>query len=154
MPAADDAVVHTALERGLIERAGATLAPAASPRNDQIATPIRVYLREGRRVTRARSTRSGSVGQAVRAGDAVTPGRTHMQHAQPVLVAHHLMAHVWPLPGDVARLVPGISAPLFPVMAQLGRCVDPRRIAAALGFPTSSKNSIDGTAARLGRRLL
>ena len=99
VPAADDEDVHTALERGLIERAGATLGGklrAGRSRNDQIATLIRVYLREEARhlAGRVLDIAQALVGQAVRAGDAVMPGRTHMQHAQPVLVAHHLLAHV------------------------------------------------------------
>ncbi len=97
VPAADDEDVHTALERGLIERAGATLGGklrAGRSRNDQIATLIRVYLREEARhlAGRVLDIAQALVGQAVRAGDAVMPGRTHMQHAQPVLVAHHLLA--------------------------------------------------------------
>ena len=95
VPSPDDEDVHTALERGLIERAGATLGGklrAGRSRNDQIATLIRVYLREEARhlAGRVLDIAQALVGQAERAGDAVMPGRTHMQHAQPVLVAHHL----------------------------------------------------------------
>ncbi len=42
--------------------------------------------------------------QSEKAGRTVMPGRTHMQHAQPVLLAHQLMTHVWPLLRDVERL--------------------------------------------------
>ena len=89
----------------------------------------------------------------VRAGDAVMPGRTHMQHAQPVLVAHHLLAHVWPLLRDVARLRDwdkraAISPYGSGALAGNTLGMDPRRIAAALGFTDSVENSIDGTAAR------
>ena len=109
VPSPDDEDVHTALERGLIERAGATLGGklrAGRSRNDQIATLIRVYLRQEARhlAGRVLDIAEALIGQASRAGDAVMPGRTHMQHAQPVLVAHHLLAHVWPLLRDVARL--------------------------------------------------
>ena len=45
------------------------------------------------------------LGQAAAAGDAPMPGRTHLQHAQPVLLAHHLLAHAWPLLRDVERWV-------------------------------------------------
>ena len=158
VPAADDEDVHTALERGLIERAGATLGGklrAGRSRNDQIATLIRVYLREEARhlVGRVLDIAQALVGQAVRAGDAVMPGRTHMQHAQPVLVAHHLLAHVWPLLRDVARLRDwdkraAISPYGSGALAGNTLGMDPRRIAAALGFADSVENSIDGTAAR------
>ena len=43
--------------------------------------------------------------QSEKAGRTVMPGRTHMQHAQPVLLAHQLMAHAWPLIRDVQRLI-------------------------------------------------
>ena len=158
VPAADDEDVHTALERGLIERAGATLGGklrAGRSRNDQIATLIRVYLREEARhlAGRVLDIAQALVGQAVRAGDAVMPGRTHMQHAQPVLVAHHLLAHVWPLLRDVARLRDwdkraAISPYGSGALAGNTLGMDPRRIAAALGFSDSVENSIDGTAAR------
>ena len=158
VPAADDEDVHPALERGLIERAGATLGGklrAGRSRNDQIATLIRVYLREEARhlAGRVLDIAQALVGQAVRAGDAVMPGRTHMQHAQPVLVAHHLLAHVWPLLRDVARLRDwdnraAISPYGSGALAGNTLGMDPRRIAAALGFTDSVENSIDGTAAR------
>ena len=158
VPSPDDEDVHTALERGLIDRAGATLGGklrAGRSRNDQIATLIRVYLREEARhlAGRVLDIAQALVGQAERAGDAVMPGRTHMQHAQPVLVAHHLLAHVWPLLRDVARLRDwdkraAISPYGSGALAGNTLGMDPRRIAAALGFTDSVENSIDGTSAR------
>lgn len=158
VPSVDDEDVHTALERGLIERAGATLGGklrAGRSRNDQIATLIRVYLREEARhlAGRVLDIAQALLSQAVRAGDAVMPGRTHMQHAQPVLVAHHLMAHVWPLLRDVARLRDwdkraAISPYGSGALAGNTLGMDPCRIAAALGFSDSVENSIDGTASR------
>ena len=144
VPSPDDEDVHTALERGLIERAGATLGGklrAGRSRNDQIATLIRVYLRQEARhlAGRVLDIAEALIGQASRAGDAVMPGRTHMQHAQPVLVAHHLLAHVWPLLRDVARLGDwdkraAISPYGSGALAGNTLGMDPRRIAAALGF--------------------
>ena len=158
VPSPDDEDVHTALERGLIDRAGATLGGklrAGRSRNDQIATLIRVYLREEARhlAGRVLDIAQALVGQAERAGEAVMPGRTHMQHAQPVLVAHHLLAHVWPLLRDVARLRDwdkraAISPYGSGALAGNTLGMDPRRIAAALGFTDSVENSIDGTSAR------
>lgn len=158
LPEPLDEDVHTALERGLIERAGATLGGklrAGRSRNDQIATLIRAYLRqEARRLAgRVLDIADALVSQSRRAGDAVMPGRTHMQHAQPVLVAHHLLAHVWPLLRDIDRLRDwdkraAISPYGSGALAGNTLGMDPRRIAAALGFSDSVPNSIDGTAAR------
>lgn len=158
LPEPLDEDVHTALERGLIERAGATLGGklrAGRSRNDQIATLIRAYLRQEARhlAGRVLDIADALVSQSRRAGDAVMPGRTHMQHAQPVLVAHHLLAHVWPLLRDIDRLRDwdkraAISPYGSGALAGNTLGMDPRRIAAALGFSDSVPNSIDGTAAR------
>lgn len=158
LPEPLDEDVHTALERGLIERAGATLGGklrAGRSRNDQIATLIRTYLRQEARhlAGRVLDIADALVSQSRHAGDAVMPGRTHMQHAQPVLVAHHLLAHVWPLLRDIDRLRDwdkraAISPYGSGALAGNTLGMDPRRIAAALGFSDSVPNSIDGTAAR------
>jgi argininosuccinate lyase len=106
--AESDEDVHGALERGLIERAGADLGGrlrAGRSRNDQIATLVRMYLRSSAREVAGLTLDvvDALVAQAAAAGDAVMPGRTHLQHAQPVLLAHHLLAHAWPLLRDVER---------------------------------------------------
>ena len=100
--------MHTALERGLLEEAGEHLGGklrAGRSRNDQIATLIRMYLRNQARALSERIIEvvEALVSQAKAAGDTVMPGRTHMQHAQPVLLAHQLLAHVWPLLRDIQR---------------------------------------------------
>jgi argininosuccinate lyase len=82
------------------------------------------------------------------------PGRTHLQHAQPVLLAHHLLAHAWPLLRDVDRLrdwdarVAAESPYGSGALAGSSLGLDPEAVAAELGFSGSSANSIDGTAAR------
>ena len=154
----DDEDVHTALERGLIERAGPVLGGklrAGRSRNDQIATLIRIYLRDEARHLAGRllDIADALVAQAKAAGGAVMPGRTHLQHAQPVLVAHHLMAHVWPLIRDVERMVDWdrrarVSPYGSGALAGNTLGLDPRAVAAALGFDDSAANSIDGTASR------
>jgi len=75
--------------------------------SDQIACLIRMWLRRHSRVIAGQllSLASALIDQSVKAGGTVMPGRTHMQHAQPVLLGHQLMAHVWPLLRDVQRLV-------------------------------------------------
>ena len=81
------------------------------------------------------------------------PGRTHLQHAQPVLLAHHLLAHAWPLMRDVDRWVDwDRRASLSPygsgALAGSSLGLDPAAVAAELGFSGPVENSIDGTASR------
>ncbi|MBC7638314.1 MAG: argininosuccinate lyase [Rhodoferax sp.] len=157
-PAPDDEDVHTALERGLIDRAGADLGGrlrAGRSRNDQIATLVRMYLREQARGLAGRllDVVDALLDQATAHPGAAMPGRTHMQHAQPVLLAHHLMAHAWPLLRDVDRLrdwdVRAASSPYGSgALAGSSLGLDPAAVAADLGFDHPVENSIDGTASR------
>ncbi len=157
-PDPSDEDVHTALERGLLERAGTHLGGklrAGRSRNDQIATLIRMYLRDRARHIGALvlDVVDAIAGQARAAGEAVMPGRTHLQHAQPVLVAHHLAAHAWPLLRDVQRLVDwdnraAVSPYGSGALAGNTLGMDPQAVAAQLGFADSVANSIDGTASR------
>ncbi len=157
-PAPADEDVHTALERGLLERAGADLGGrlrAGRSRNDQIATLIRMYLRDRARhiAGLVLDVVDALTGQAARAGGAIMPGRTHMQHAQPVLVAHHLLAHAWPLMRDVERLEDwDARAAVSPygsgALAGNTLGMDPDAVAADLGFEAAAENSIDATSAR------
>jgi argininosuccinate lyase len=93
-------------------------------------------------------------GQARNHLDVVMPGRTHLQHAQPVLLSHHLLAHAWPLVRDVERLrdwdarVAGDSPYGSGALAGSSLGLDPQAVARELGFTDSSANSLDGTAAR------
>ncbi|GAA1778898.1 argininosuccinate lyase [Nostocoides veronense] len=157
-PAEDDEDVHTALERGLIERAGADVGGrlrAGRSRNDQIATLFRMYLREQAQHLSGRvlDVVDALLAQADRHLGVAMPGRTHLQHAQPVLLSHHLLAHVWALLRDVERFAdwdrradhsPYGSGAL--AGSSLG--LDPEKVAANLGFSRSVENSIDGTASR------
>ncbi|WP_324653081.1 argininosuccinate lyase [Georgenia sp. H159] len=157
-PQPDDEDVHTALERGLIERAGPELGGklrAGRSRNDQIATLVRSYLREQARLLAdgVLDVVAALVDQADTHPGAVMPGRTHLQHAQPVLLAHHLLAHAWPLLRDVERWADwdrraAISPYGSGALAGSSLGLDPRAVAADLGFADSVENSIDGTAAR------
>ena len=93
-------------------------------------------------------------GQAEQHLGAIMPGRTHLQHAQPVLLSHHLLAHAWPLLRDVGRLrdwdarVASDSPYGAGALAGSSLGLDPEEVARDLGFTGSSANSIDGTAAR------
>ncbi len=149
---------HTALERGLIERIGPELGGrlrAGRSRNDQIATLGRMFLRDHARVIAHLVTdlQEALVAQAEANFEVAMPGRTHLQHAQPVLLAHHLLAHVHALGRDVDRLrdwdrrtdsSPYGSGAL--AGSTLG--LDPQAVATELGFSSSAANSIDGTASR------
>ncbi len=157
-PSPDDEDVHTALERGLIERVGAELGGklrAGRSRNDQVATLIRMYIRDQARFLGAQVLDLVEVLRAK--ADAVhgvaMPGRTHLQHAQPVLLSHHLLAHAWPLVRDVERLRDlDARASVSPygsgALAGSSLGLDPEAVAEELGFASSVWNSIDGTASR------
>jgi len=154
-----DEDVHGALERLLLDEVGAELGGrlrAGRSRNDQIATQLRVFLREHARVIAGQvlDLADALAAQAETHLGAVMPGRTHLQHAQPVLLSHHLLAHAWPLVRDVARLrdwdarVAADSPYGAGALAGSSLGLDPEAVAAELGFAGSTPNSIDGTAAR------
>ncbi len=158
-PQPDDEDVHTALERGLIERLGPVLGGrlrAGRSRNDQIATLFRLFLRDhGRQIAQlVRELVESLAAQAERHLGVAMPGRTHLQHAQPVLLSHHLLAHAWPLVRDLDRLaewdarVAADSPYGSGALAGSSLDLDPEQVAADLGFTGSTPNSIDGTAAR------
>jgi argininosuccinate lyase len=157
-PAPDDEDVHSALERGLIERAGPEVGGklrAGRSRNDQIATLLRMWWRDAARATAAGvcDVVDALLTQAEAHPGAVMPGRTHLQHAQPVLLAHHLAAHAHALLRDVERLRDAdrraaISPYGSGALAGSSLGLDPEAVAAELGFTGSVGNSIDGTAAR------
>ncbi|MDR0944767.1 MAG: argininosuccinate lyase [Bifidobacteriaceae bacterium] len=157
-PAPDDEDVHTALERGLIEVVGDELGGklrAGRSRNDQIATEVRMWLRVEARGLAAKvaDVVDALTAQAAAHPDAPMPGRTHMQHAQPILLAHQLLAHAWPLLRDVDRLADWDKrAALSPygsgALAGSTLGLDPAAVARDLGFTGPVANSIDGTAAR------
>ncbi|WP_432486961.1 argininosuccinate lyase [Kineococcus sp. SYSU DK018] len=157
-PAEEDEDVHSALERALVERVGPDVGGrlrAGRSRNDQIATLLRMFLREHARVVAAGvlDVVEALVEQAAAHPGAAMPGRTHLQHAQPVLLAHHLLAHAWPLLRDVERLRDwderaAVSPYGSGALAGSSLGLDPQAVAEELGFSRSVENSIDGTAAR------
>ena len=157
-PAETDEDVHGALERRLTEIVGAELGGrlrAGRSRNDQIATLIRMYLRDAlRRVTAGVQDLVVALYEQARAHMGVAmPGRTHLQHAQPVLLSHHLLAHAWPLLRDAERIRDldrrlAVSPYGSSALAGTSLGLDPRFVAGELGFADSVANSIDGTAAR------
>lgn len=158
----DDEDVHTALERGLLQEdyAGPQLGGklrAGRSRNDQIATLVRMYLRDAAAHMQGliAALCQAILSQADRAGTHIMPGRTHMQHAQPVLVAHQLMAHFWPQLRNLERLrdwQKRNDASPYGGGALAGNTLglDPELVARELGFSQVCPNSIDATAARDG----
>jgi argininosuccinate lyase len=155
----DDEDVHTALERGLLERLGAELGGrlrAGRSRNDQIATLFKMYLRDhGRQIAALVTQLVQALADQAEANMGVAmPGRTHLQHAQPVLLSHHLLAHAWPLVRDLDRLadwdarVAADSPYGSGALAGSSLGLNPEKVAADLGFTGSTANSIDGTSAR------
>jgi argininosuccinate lyase len=157
-PAGRDEDVHGALERRLVELVGPQLGGrlrAGRSRNDQIATLIRMYLRDAMRaVTAGLSNVVRALhDQASEHLGVAMPGRTHLQHAQPVLLSHHLLAHAWPLLRDCDRISDldrrlAVSPYGSAALAGTSLGLDPQFVAAELGFETSVANSIDGTASR------
>nr|WP_225443407.1 argininosuccinate lyase [Lolliginicoccus lacisalsi] len=157
-PAESDEDVHGALERGLIERVGPEVGGrlrAGRSRNDQVATLFRMWLREAARriAVGLLDVVDAIVGQAAAHPDAVMPGKTHLQAAQPVLLAHHLLAHAHPLLRDVERLRDfDARAAVSPygsgALAGSSLGLDPDAIAVDLGFDSAADNSIDATSSR------
>ena len=156
--AQEDEDVHSALERGLTEIAGTQLGGklrAGRSRNDQIATLVRLYLIDHAAVIRSGllDVLEALLDQALAHPDTIMPGRTHLQHAQPVLLAHQLAAHAWPLVRDLERLRDWqVRARFSPygggALAGSTLGLDPRLVARELGLGDPLENSIDGTAAR------
>ena len=143
--AESDEDVHGSLERGLIERAGPELGGklrAGRSRNDQIATLIRLFIRDQARAVgdQVLDLVDVLVARAREVHGAPMPGRTHLQHAQPLL-------------RDVERLrdldARADSSPYGSgALAGSSLGVDPQAVARELGFGDSVWNSIDGTASR------
>ncbi|GAA1414547.1 argininosuccinate lyase [Catellatospora coxensis] len=156
-PTIEDEDVHTALERGLLERLGALGGKlrAGRSRNDQVATDLRLYLRDHARDLAGRITELADAltEQAGRHVDTPAPGLTHVQHAQPVTFGHWLLAHVQPLLRDLDRLRDwdertSVSPLGAGALAGSGLPLDPGAVSKELGFRTSFANSMDAVSDR------
>jgi argininosuccinate lyase len=155
LPSDED--IHTAVERRVTELAG----PAGGKlhtgrsRNDQVATDLRLYAKRAlvevaRRVLELQQVLHD---RAVEAGDAYLPGYTHLQRAQPVLLAHHLLAHGWALARDLDRLADtrrrlDVSPLGAGALAGSSLPLDPAGTAADLGFAGVFANSLDAVSDR------
>ncbi|XVQ07936.1 argininosuccinate lyase [Spirillospora sp. CA-255316] len=156
-PTVADEDVHTALERGLLERLGALGGKlrAGRSRNDQVATDLRLYLRDHVRqiVSRLVELETALITQAEHNLGVAAPGMTHLQHAQPVLFSHQLLAHVQPLTRDIDRLRDwdrraAVSPLGSGALAGSSLPLDPQATAAELGFDAAAPNSMDAVADR------
>ncbi len=156
-PTMEDEDVHGALERGLIERLGhlGGKLRAGRSRNDQVATDLRLYLRDHARevVRQLAGLEEALLEQAERHLDTPAPGMTHLQHAQPVLFAHQLLAHVQAFARDVHRLRDwDLRASVSPLgsgaLAGSSLPVDPISAAEELGFGSAAPNSMDAVSDR------
>jgi len=155
--AATDEDIHTAVERRVTELAGPAGAKlhTARSRNDQVATDLRLWCKRELRMVAAAIVELQAVllSRAEAAGDNYLPGYTHLQRAQPVLVAHHLLAHGWALARDVDRLLATVErldvSPLGAgALAGTSLPIDPATTAAELGFGTVFENSLDAVSDR------
>ncbi|HEY7486579.1 MAG TPA: argininosuccinate lyase [Streptosporangiaceae bacterium] len=156
-PTVADEDVHTALERGLLERLGGLGGKlrAGRSRNDQVATDLRLYLRDHVRqiVSRVVELETALIAQAEHNLGVAAPGLTHLQHAQPVLFSHQLLAHAHALGRDVDRLRDwDRRAAVCPLgagaLAGSSLPVDPQAVAEELGFDSAAPNSMDAVSDR------
>ena len=155
--APSDEDIHTAVERRVTELAGPVGGKlhTGRSRNDQVALDLRLFLRrEGRAVAAAvHDLQEVLVRRATDAGEAYLPGYTHLQRAQPVLLAHHLLAHFWALARDVDRWRDALDrADVSPLgagaLAGSSLPLDPDSVARELGFARRFDNSIDAVSDR------
>jgi argininosuccinate lyase len=146
-----DEDVHTAIERRVTEIAGdvgARLHTGRS-RNDQVATDLRLFTKRELLVVarRVHGLQRVLLDRARAAEDIYLPGYTHLQRAQPVLLAHHLLAHGWAFARDVDRVVEtrrrlDVSPLGAGALAGSSLPLDPDLVAAELGFATRFENSL------------
>jgi argininosuccinate lyase len=152
-----DEDVHTAVERrvtALAGPAGAKLHTGRS-RNDQVATDLRLFCKRElvAMASRVVALQEVLLERAVESGDAYLPGYTHLQRAQPVLLAHHLLAHAWAFDRDVDRLLTtrdrlDVSPLGAGALAGSSLGLDPESVADDLGFAAAFDNSLDAVSDR------
>ena len=147
-----DEDIHMAIERRLIEKIGETggRLHAARSRNDQISLDMRMYLRDeiGRIAGLIKNLQNSVVKLSEKNMKVVMPGFTHLQHAQPVLFSHYLMAYFFMFKRDKERFEDCLKrVNILPLgagaLAGTGFPIDRAFVARELGFSSVSENSID-----------
>lgn len=154
---AADEDIHTAIERRVTEIAGPAGAKlhTGRSRNDQVATAFRLWCKRELALVVARVLDLQDVlaSRSEEVGNAYLPGYTHLQQAQPVLLAHHLLAHGWALARDVDRLFDtrrrlDVSPLGAGALAGSSLPLDPHGTAQDLGFSRAFENSLDAVSDR------
>ena len=149
--------IHMHIESALIEALGdeGARVHTARSRNDQVCLDIRLYLRDEiiSLVDGIRSLQEALVGQAEANKRTILPGFTHMQHAQPVLMAHHLLAYAEMFDRDIGRLMDARKRlNVLPLgsgaIAGTTLPIDRESVRRELNFPVMSRNSMDAVASR------
>jgi argininosuccinate lyase len=152
-----DEDIHMAIERRLTELIGPLGGKlhTGRSRNDQVALDIRLYLRDqlGQLVAHLEHFQRVLVGKAKANRTVAMPGYTHLQRAQPVLLAHHLLAYVEMIERDKGRLRDAsVRVNVMPLgsgaLAGTNYPVDRRLTAELLGFPALTQNSLDAVSDR------
>ncbi|MGI9613005.1 MAG: argininosuccinate lyase [Acidimicrobiales bacterium] len=152
-----DEDIHTAIERRVTELAGAPGAKihTGRSRNDQVATAMRLWTKQALTdvIVGVLDLQDVLLARASEAGTAYLPGYTHLQRAQPVLLAHHLAAHAWAFGRDVDRLFDArrrtdVSPLGAGALAGTSLPLDPAATATDLGFGEVFVNSLDVTSDR------
>jgi argininosuccinate lyase len=149
--------IHHFVELSLVERVGSVglKLHTGRSRNEQIATDLRLYVREQieRNIASLAAWAAALVEQAEKTGEAVMPSYTHLQRAEPVLIAHWLLAYAEMLLRDISRLkdcaarlnyCPLGSGPIAGATLELDRTI----AAKELGFTAPTPNSMDATSDR------
>lgn len=149
--------IHSFVESKLREYVGevANKLHTARSRNDQVVTDFRLWCRDalcqlGKAILKMQQA---LISQAKQHIDTLLPGFTHLQHAQPVRFAHHLLAHFWAFQRDLERLKELLSrvnvSPLgAAALAGAGLPIKPKRTANLLGFAKTAENSMDAISDR------
>ena len=154
---ADDEDIHSFVERELTQDIGPVAGKlhTARSRNDQVALDVRLYLKQALHEVQAeiRTLQATIVARADEHFEAILPGYTHLQRAQPVLLSHHLLAYFWMLQRDFERLDECfVRADVLPLgaaaLAGTTFPIDRKMVAKTLAFAKVSRNSLDTVADR------
>ncbi|MCL4367667.1 MAG: argininosuccinate lyase [Actinobacteria bacterium] len=151
-----DEDIHMAIERRLTEIAGAVggMVHTGRSRNDQVALDLQLYLRDAvsGHQRRLRNLMGVLLGQAEEGRDVIFPGYTHLQRAQPILLAHHLLAYVFMLERDWDRFASWVKSSWMPLgagaLAGVNYPSDRKKVASELGFERVALNAMDAVASR------
>lgn len=149
--------IHYAIEKELIKRIGPVGGKmhTARSRNDQVATDLRLYVREEINdiVKMLNQFQSVLVNNAEKSLDVIMPGYTHLQPAQPILASHHLLAYAWMMQRDKERLADCLKrVNILPLgsaaLAGTSFKIDRNYVAKLLNFDKVTDNSLDAVSDR------